>query len=251
MTGLAFTVKDTSSFAIADYNALGGLYYSGAFLGEINADIFSFYNKSKLPLSYAGVTAPNHDLIYLGQRLHGKVGAFFYEEEFIFQAGELHDKTSKAFQVGLRLGAATGAHKGSIRFDLLSGDGNPTDSDATAYIPAFAFAHNYFGWMDYFVANPPNGVMDFRVDADLALGSKAVLKPQYHFFLLANPKPNQGKSFGQEIDLELHLSLYPKSNLVFGAALFIPGESAARLPAARAGNDKPGYFLYFMPVFNF
>jgi hypothetical protein len=48
--------------------------------------------------------------------------------------------------------------------------------------------------------------------------------------------------------------LYPKSNIVIGAGVFLPGDAATALPAARLAanvNDGPGYFFYFMPVFNF
>jgi len=53
----------------------------------------------------------------------------------------------------------------------------------------------------------------------------------------------------------LHLTgVYPKSNLVFGAGVFIPGDGAYQLAAAKlkAGQStQPGLYLYFMPIFNF
>ena len=72
-------------------------------------------------------------------------------------------------------------------------------------------------------------------------------------------------AYGQELDAEVHVAWFPKSNIVLGAALFIPDDGAFRLPAASQAfvptataklvdkntTRENGYFLYFMPTFNF
>jgi hypothetical protein len=115
--------------------------------------------------------------------------------------------------------------------------------------------------MDYFLGNPTHGVTDIRLDMDLGFkpnpaGAPTVsLKPQYHFYLPQSAPSATDDPYGQEIDLELHLTgIYPKANLVFGAGVFIPGDGASKLGAAKLAanqDSKPGMVLYFMPIFNF
>lgn len=264
LTGLAYLVSDAGAATPDDYALLTGLFYTHKFTLNLAADVYAFYDRSMLPSAVSGVAASNSDLVYVGQRVTGKAGPITFEEEFIWQAGELNagrDLTSAAFQLALRLGAAFGKHKINLGLDMMSGDDDPADDQMRTYRPNYFFGHAYFGWMDYFLANPAHGVTDIRVDLDLGFlpnpaGAPTVsLKPQYHFFLPQSAPSASDDPYGQEIDLELHLTgLYPKANLVLGAGLFLPGDGAYKLPAAKLspGQDsRPGYFLYFMPIFNF
>jgi hypothetical protein len=140
----------------------------------------------------------------------------------------------------------------------MSGDDDATDDTYKTYRANYYFAHAYFGWMDYFVANPRYGVVDYRADVDALLWKgetrSATLKAQYHYFTPQSAPSGDDAAYGQELDAEVHLSLYPKSNVVLGAGIFVPGGSAYKLGAAKLGStnpDKTGWFLYFMPVFNF
>jgi hypothetical protein len=264
LTGLAYLVSDASAAAPDDYDLLTGLFYNHKFTLNLSADVYAFYDKSTLPSAVAGVAAANSDLVYVGERIAGKAGPITFEEEFIWQAGELHagrDLASQAFMLALRLGSSFGKHKVNLGLDMMSGDDDPADDVMRTYRPNYYFGHAYFGWMDYFLGNPAHGVIDIRADMDLGFlpnpaGAPTVsLKPQYHFFLPQSAPSASDDPYGQEIDVELHLTgIYPKANLVLGAGLFLPGDGAFKLPAARlaAGQDsKPGLFLYFMPIFNF
>jgi hypothetical protein len=269
LTGFSYLVNDPSAVSYKDHNLLSGLYYSHNVTPDIVAEAYSFYDKSRLPSTVAGVAAQNHDLVYFGERAAGKVGMFTFEEEFIWQAGELtvagKDVSSAAFQLATRAGVVVGPHKINVGLDILSGDKDVAagDDELNTYRANYSFAHMYFGWMDYFVANPRFGVMDYRIDATLpflnnAMGNPRVtLKPEYHFFTPQNAPSASDDAYGQEFDFEVHLGLYPKSNIVLGAGLFIPGDGAlgGSLPAAKrlnkANSTQNGLFLYFMPVFNF
>lgn len=264
LTGIAYLVRDTSAAAVKDHNLLTGLFYNHKLSLNLSGDVYAFYDKSALGSTVGGVAAKNSDLVYIGERLAGKAGMITFEEEFIWQAGELFstkDLTSSAFQLGLRVGAVMGKHKINVGLDMMSGDDDAADDQMKTYRPGFNFGHAYYGWMDYFLANPKYGVADYRVDLDLGFkpnpaGVPTVsLKPQYHFFMPQSAPSGADDPYGQEIDLELHLTgIYPKANLVFGAGVFLPGDGAYQLPAAKlvAGQDtKPGLFLYFMPIFNF
>jgi hypothetical protein len=270
LTGLAYLVRDTGAALTRDHLLLSGLYYSHQINPDIVAEGFAFYDNSTLP-SVGGAASLNHDLYYLGERVAGKAGLFAFEEEFIWQmgdvpgAGALADRKSTAFQLATRLGVVLATKKINAGVDIMSGDADPaaTDDELNTYRANYYFAHMYFGWMDYFVNNPRSGVIDYRLDATLpflpnAAGNPRVtLLPQYHFFTPHDAPSGADEPYGQEFDLEVHLGLYPKSNIVLGAGLFVPGDGAvsANLPVARrAAATSPaqnGFFLYFMPVFNF
>jgi hypothetical protein len=163
-----------------------------------------------------------------------------------------------------------GNHKANIGLDIMSGDDNATDNDFHTYRANYYFAHNLYGWMDYFGANPRYGVMDYRVDGEFGFlpgpngTPRVTLKPAYHFFTPQAAPSAIDDPYGSEIDLEAHVAWFPKSNIVFGAGLFIPGDDAYLLGAAsqaspgvgkatlvKGGAKENGVFLYFMPTFNF
>lgn len=271
LTGLAYLVRDTNSAFTKDHLLLSGLYYSHQINPDIVAEGYAFYDKSTLP-SVGGAASLNHDLVYIGERVAGKAGMFTFEEEFIWQMGDvpgagaaLSDRKSAAFQLATRLGVVLGGNKINAGVDMMSGDSDPaaTDDELNTYRANYYFAHAYFGWMDYFVNNPRYGVIDYRLDAALPLlpnaagNPRVTIMPQYHFFTPQNAPSGADDPYGQEFNLEIHLGLYPKSNIVLGAGLFVPGDGAiaGNLPASRrtaaANSSQSGMFLYFMPVFNF
>lgn len=263
LTALSYLVRDSADKGIDDHLLLSGLYYSHIINSDHQLDAYSFYDQSRMTNIYGGLTSKNYDLFYFGERASGKINIFTYEEEFIWQAGELSagkDLSSQAFQLATRVGVILGSHKINAGLDMMSGDDNLTDDQSTTYRPNYYFAHAYYGWMDYFTSNPAAGVMDIRLDGDITClkngegATKMSVKPQYHFFLPQSAPAGTDDPYGQEFDLEVHLSLYPKSNLVFGAGFFLANDGAVKLStAALAANQdyKPGYLLYFMPTFNF
>jgi hypothetical protein len=153
----------------------------------------------------------------------------------------------------------------------MSGDDTPTDDEMHTYRANYYFAHALYGWMDYFVANPKTGVIDYRFDADFGFlpgptgVPRVTLKPQFHYFAQHAPVSGAEDPYGSELDLEAHIAWFPKSNVVLGAGFFFPGDAAFMLPAAsqkfagapqanlvsKATSRETGYFLYFMPTFNF
>ena len=271
LTGLSYLVRDTNTTTTKDHLLLSGLYYSHQINADIVAEAFGFYDKSTISAP-GGAPSVNHDLYYIGERVAGTIGLFTFEEEFIWQGGDvpgagpaLEDRTSAAFQLATRLGVALGTRKVNLGLDIMSGDKDAVgaDDELNTYRANYYFAHAYFGWMDYFISNPRSGVMDWRVDATLpflpnaAGNARLTIVPQYHFFTPHNAPSGADDPYGQEFDLEIHLGLYPKSNIVLGAGLFIPGDGAvaANLPVSKRSNadnsTQNGLFLYFMPVFNF
>jgi hypothetical protein len=270
LTAFSFLVKDSATAtagatptqaATGDRLLLSGLHYNRKVGDNLTVEASAFYDQSRLRTVYSGDSSTSYDLYYLGQRTQGVYGMFAFEEEVLWQAGKIRyngTKNSAAWQVALRAGIVLPKVKANVGVDAMSGDDDQTDDSYTTYRANYYFAHAYFGWMDYFVANPRYGVVDYRADVDALLWKgetrSATLKAQYHYFTPQNAPAGDDDPYGQEIDAELHLSLYPKSNIVIGAAAFVPDASSYKLAAAKIARSKPnetGWFLYFMPTFNF
>jgi hypothetical protein len=277
LTGLAFLVRDTSQILTKDHDLLSGLHYSHQITPDIVAEAYRFYDQSQLATIHNGIdTTMNSDLHYSGERVAGKVGMVSFEEEFIWQSGELLTnrglgRTSEAFQLATRLGLVIGNHKANLGVDMMSGDDDGTDDVYHTYRANYYFAHNLYGWMDYFVANPRFGVIDYRIDGDFGFlpgptgNPRLTLKPAYHYFTPQAAPSNADDPYGQELNLEAHIAWFPKSNIVLGAGVFLPGDNAYLLPAAtqrnpagavtagltKTASKENGVFLYFMPTFNF
>jgi hypothetical protein len=159
------------------------------------------------------------------------------------------------------LGFALDNNKASIGVDIMSGDDKPGDNNVKTYRANYYFAHMLYGWMDYFVVNPKYGVIDYRFEGDFgilpnAAGNPTVtFKPQIHFFQPHSAPKNVDDPYGIEYNIEAHLALFPKSNIILGAALFDAGKLAYELAdtktTANTKDIKSGWFFYFMPVFNF
>ena len=176
--------------------------------------------------------------------MKGKLGGLFYEEEIIYQAGDIGTKMSQSFFLASRLGVNIAKHSFSFGLDIMSGDDNSYDDIVKVYKPSYFFGHAYFGWMDYFLNNKPTGVIDYLIDVDYVINKNMNLKSALHYFTQHNPIPGAGDPFGSEIDVELHARLFPKSNIVLGAAVFAPD-------AGIQESGKTGYYFYLMPIFNF
>jgi hypothetical protein len=272
LTAFTYVVSDSitntggtapTKAATSDRLLLSGLHYNRQINENLTVEGSLIYDQSRLRTAYSGDSSTSYDLFYIGQRVVGKAGMFTFEEEFIYQAGSIDygvSRTSAAWQLALRAGIALPKIKANIGVDAMSGDNDATDDKNTLYRANYNFGHAYFGWMDYFLANPRFGIIDYRADINAPVWKgetrSATLIAQYHYFTPQNAPSGMDKPFGQEIDAELHLSLYPRSNIVIGAGVFLPGENAFRIAPGVAKlaanqNDSPGYFFYFMPVFNF
>ncbi len=265
LTALYFLVRDTNTGVTNDRLSLSGLNYDYKFGELFTEDVAVFYDQSRLKNVYSGDALHQYDFIYLDERIVGKRALIAYEGEFIWQGGVARDTaaiskrlTSNAFQAALRVGVVTPKIKANVGLDMMSGDSKPADGNTNLYHANYYFAHAYYGWMDYFGVNPKYGVADYRGDVDAKLwekaGRSASLKAQYHYFTPESAPSGSDDPYGQEVDAEIHLMLYPKSDITLGAAAFIGGKSAPLLKVAglTAGqSDKPGYFFYVMPVFNF
>jgi hypothetical protein len=273
LTAFSFLVSDSTNAttgtaqtkpATSDRLLLSGLHYNRKINDMLTAEAGLFHDQSRLLTVYSGDTSTRYDLVTISERVVGKFNIFTFEEEVLYQMGKMTRTVSRdvaAWQIALRAGIALPKVKANIGVDAMSGDDDQTDDAYNTYRANYYFAHAYFGWMDYFVANPRYGVVDYRADVDALVWQgetrTASFKGQYHYFTPQKAPSGTDKPYGQEIDAELHLGLYPKSNIVIGAGVFLPGDGAYKLAGgvakltSAAQNTAPGYFFYFMPTFNF
>lgn len=272
LAAFAFQIRDTTNYASPKANgshaALMGLWSSlPAFAGgALAVEGGVFYELNRIDsAAVAGAVVPTtaSDLVTLDLRVSGKAGMFVYEQEGLLQMGESYSPAKKgdvdhfAWFSASRVGVVQPWGKVNLGLDAMSGDGEPQDGTVTQYLASYWFAHQYFGWMDYFGANPRYGVVDVRIDADIPLGASLSFKPQAHWFLpqVGTDKGESLDSYGKEFDAELVIKSFPKTAIVLGAGIFLPDDGASMLGtsglASPKVDDAPGWFLYFSPIINF
>jgi Alginate export len=267
-TALLYLVADKGQVTTQDHSLLSGLYVTQALPASWSLDVYGVYDQSRLSTTsgqvFGAQTSSAHDLIYVGERITGKWGSLVLEEEFTWQAGELalygaKDVSSAAFQAALRLGwhEAKGKVNGGV--DVMSGDDGSDKTVSTLYRANYNFAHAYYGWMDYFVVNPRLGVVDLRLDLESQIyaspqGALVSVKAQEHYFLPQTTVPGVDGAYGNEVDIELHVSPMKGCTMVLGAGLFLPGDSASELrdaSLAAGGSSAAGTLFYIMPTVQF
>jgi hypothetical protein len=242
LTGMALFLTEGTTGTSSEDVSLYGLHYQNSVSSALKYEAYTYYDKSEIL---------NRDLVYLGGRLYGKTSPVLYDAEFIYQAGEVGELTSSAFYLATKVGMAVDKHKFFLGFDMMSGDDDASDDTYAQYHNSYAFAHAHFGWMDYILGNPGTGAMDIYASGIVALPGKSTLKAFYHLLLpAATPTGVDSDPYGQEIDLEIHGKWFPKSKIVLGASVFIPGKGSSLLASA-GPDDEVGYQFYIMPIFNF
>ncbi len=268
VTALLYLISDRGQQTMNDHVLLSGLFFNQQITSSLALDLYSFYDQSRLPTTFGqgngSQTSLAYDLFYSGERLSGRAGIFAFEEEFIWQSGELNlygkpDAASQAFQISTRAGIVAKNVKANLGFDMMSGDDGSDKTVSTLYRASYYAGHSAYGWMDYFTTNPRLGVMDFRVDIEADLlawgeGKKVTVKAQNHFFLPAKTITGVEDPYGNEVDGEINVSLIKGCTMAIGGGVFIPGNSADELKDAALGNgdgQNIGTLLYIMPTVNF
>lgn len=248
LSAMLFVVNDKTQNDGSDGRTLAGFHYGMGMSEAMNLEVYAFNDNSRYS---------KDNITTVGERFKGTAGSFFYEEEFLYQLGTIGSGDAKldmaAMYVALRLGMKMGDMSIAFGWDMMSGDDDAKDDKNMMYKPFFYFAHAYFGYMDYFVANKSTGVSDYLLEFKHKLSDSMSVKLNGHYFSTAT----DNKPFGSEVDIEVHASMFAKSKMVFGFGAFMPGDidplsGMTFDDLKKADKEKnTAMFAYAMAIYNF
>jgi hypothetical protein len=226
-------------------------------------DLFGFYERDA---ALAGGTGNLHDLNLLDRFDFGlyhkrSYGSADLEMNAVYQAGEqaaaspIRSQDISAYlataEVGYALPTARKARL-ALGIDYASGDSDPADDTYGAYSGLYGRTHRFRGFMDYFGAYRPEGLMDLMTRASVEPCSGWTLKADAHYFRTAAPYTDfEGKetqSVGVEIDVVASTSRVAGVRVEGGASVFLPSKSFANEIYKLRDPEKtdPGFWAYLM-----
>jgi len=201
---------------------LGGLYASLKNLEPFLLDVFALYE------SNAKQTVPaTNDLsrLTIGGYGRGSTGSVWYQSECAYQFGSVSTRDLGAYlisgTVGLNL-SETGFQRFGMGADILSGTSLTTTTENNTFVPAFHTGHKFYGFMDYFVGIPAQGLHDYIATARFQVDTNATLDATGHFFRMAQ-SGMFGKDLGAELDLVAAWRYNQNTLLQLGVSVFQPG----------------------------
>jgi hypothetical protein len=228
-----------TNFKFDDYTAQA-FYYTDK-VGANNRNTFGVYAKGKI------------------------FGGLSHETEFAMQTVD----TLTANMYAVNLTYKLGDYKISAGYDHLSG----ADGDKQgAFFNSYATNHKYYGYMDYFLANPTNGLNDMHFKLS-GLSFKGInMKLAYHIFntdtpyeIFADSKPiinddgtESGNFYdafnstdlGSEIDLTFVKKYNDNVKFVAGYSTFTAGEVFSH-DLWKGDKSKTADWFYLMTIINF
>lgn len=176
-----------------------------------------------------------------GTQLAGTVPSLFVQQDiaaFLFAA-----------EIGYTLEGQS-KPRVAIGVDFASGDDDLSDTDYKAFNNLYYTGHKFRGYMDYFLASSPLGLLDFMLRGKFNPTDGWTVKADVHLFKFAQPytdfKSEETKDAGMELDASAATSRIAGVKLVNGFSIFFPSESFA----AR-DNPDTGLWGYSMLIMNF
>jgi len=151
----------------------------------------------------------------------------------------------------------------ALGVDIASGD-DPNDDTWQAFNNLYYTGHKFRGFMDYFVASNPEGLLDIYARAAVTLSPGWSLTADLHHFRTPQdflPFPLEAvaqeatRQLGTELDLTLSTTTVPGLTLTGGLSVFAASDEFAKRTIGAGigeepGND-PGIWSYLMATANF
>ena len=144
--------------------------------------------------------------------------------------------------------------RAAVRLDLASGDDDMTDDKYKGFNNLYYTGHKFRGFMDYFLASSPLGLMDLALRLKMAPFAKWVFKADYHMFSAAQEfsdgtASGTTKKIGNEIDLT---AAYKdgKFGCVIGVSTFTADDAAGNYAGNLMGDDGSTWG-YIMGIANY
>ncbi|RME21725.1 MAG: hypothetical protein D6800_11770 [Candidatus Zixiibacteriota bacterium] len=175
------------------------------------------------------------------------------EANAVYQTGDKAGVDIAAFLLTGELGY-TFPGKGQARIaagiDYASGDDTTTDNEINAYNNLYYTGHKFRGYMDYFVASNPSGLIDLMLRGKINPAPKWTLKGDLHYFKTAEDYVDFTNTLTSDVGVEVDLTVATTSvrgvKLQGGVSAFFPNESFAGFV-----NPDPGIWSYTMVTADF
>jgi hypothetical protein len=135
-------------------------------------------------------------------------------------------------ELGYNLKGASKA-RFSAGIDYASGDDNPRDNDYKAYDNLYYTGHKFRGYMDYYVASGPAGLMDVLACGRINLHPDWTANADFHYFTTAQnyfDLADSGETSGVGVEFDVYMSTVSIAGVkaVCGASVFLPDEAFVR-----------------------
>ena len=152
----------------------------------------------------------------------------------------------------------------SAGIDYSSGDDNLLDNDYKGYDNLYYTGHQFRGYMDYFLASEPVGLMDILARGRINLHPDWTANADFHYFTTAQNYVDQAddsetSNLGMEFDVSVSTTSIVGVKAVCGASLFLPDAAFVRYSLDKEGtaeaddmtNNDPTVWAYSQLIVDF
>lgn len=146
----------------------------------------------------------------------------------------------------------------SAGIDYASGDDNLMDTDYKGYDNLYYSSHQFRGYMDYFVASEPAGLMDLLARGRINLHPDWTANADFHYFATAQnyvdpADDSKTSSLGMELDVTVSTVSIAGVKAVFGGSVFLPDEAFVRyrLDDPNSTESDPTFWSYGQLIIDF
>ncbi len=277
--GMLWFMADDYSFTLATLKALElndagynrdfDIYTGLLSLKELNLDLLALYELDSDTTALATDIKSLKRLTFAGYYTR-KYEQFTFDLNFAYQTGNMPDTRITpapvpnlsemdisaymiAFEVAYNL---DNDYNGSFAFgvDLASGDDNLNDSDYKVFNNLYYTGHKFNGYMDYFVAGGPNGLMNLYAKAGFDITDGWRIGGNFHIFRSAEDYISNldgitpTKTIGSEFDLTVSTTRIKGIKIKWGASLFMANDDYAGF---EGDGKQSGFWLYEQTCINF
>jgi hypothetical protein len=146
----------------------------------------------------------------------------------------------------------------SAGIDYASGDDNLLDNDYKGYDNLYYTGHQFRGYMDYFLASEPVGLMDILARGRINFHPSWTANADFHYFTTAQnyldpADDSETSNLGMEFDVSVSTTSIVGVKAVWGASLFLPDAAFVRysLDDYNITNDDPTVWAYSQMIIDF
>jgi hypothetical protein len=218
-------------------SSFSGLRATWSLGGKDRITPYVYYAFNPTAAAAAVPTALN--IIYTGLYVSKHIGDFKLRFDGAYQSGEKSTTVDYGAYmltaaVSTKLDIAEGANV-ALWVDYLSGDDGTDATKVKNFTTPYATNHKFYGHMDYFLNNPPHGLIDYAFKASVKATPK--LRFQFHAHKFQAAKATAvltDKDLGAEIDLDMSYAIATNTKLRIGYSYFFKGGVN---PLAAKGNN--------------